>query len=78
LWPRKGALLPGSDADVVVYDPAPEGTVSADDLHYLGGYSPYEGLQVRGRVKTTISRGQIIYREGQFTGHKGRGRFVRR
>jgi len=78
LWPRKGALLPGSDADVVIYDPAPEGTISADDLHYLGGYSPYEGLQVRGRVKATISRGQIIYREGQFTGRKGRGRFVRR
>jgi dihydropyrimidinase len=78
LWPRKGTLLPGSDADIVVYDAGPEGTVSADDLHYLAGYTPYEGLRVQGRVRTTISRGQIIYREGRFTGRKGRGRFVAR
>ncbi len=78
LWPRKGALLPGSDADVVVYDPEPEGAVSAGALHYLAGYTPYEGLRVQGRVKVTISRGQIIYREGRFVGQKGRGEFVAR
>jgi len=78
LWPRKGALLPGSDADVVVYDPQPEGTLHADALHHLAGYTPYEGLRVQGRVKATISRGQIVYREGRFTGRAGRGRFVAR
>jgi len=78
LWPRKGALLPGSDADVVVYDPEPQGLVSADALHHLAGYTPYEGLRVQGRVRATISRGQVIYREGRFTGRKGRGRFVAR
>jgi dihydropyrimidinase len=78
LWPRKGALLPGSDADVVVYDPAPEGEIHADDLHYLAGYTPYEGMRVQGRVKATISRGRVIYREGQFVGRKGRGQFVKR
>ncbi len=78
LWPRKGALLPGSDADVVVYDPGPETTISAESLHHLAGYTPYEGLRVQGRVKATISRGQIIYREGRFNGRKGRGRFVAR
>lgn len=78
LWPRKGALLPGSDADVVIYDPRPESTVTADALHHLAGYTPYEGLQVQGRVKATISRGQIIYREGRFRGRKGRGQFVAR
>ncbi len=78
LWPRKGALLPGSDADLVVYDPQPEGVVRTGDLHHLAGYTPYEGLPVQGRVKITISRGQVIYREGQFTGRKGRGRFVAR
>ncbi len=78
LWPRKGALLPGSDADVVVYDPQPEGVIRAEDLHYLAGYTPYEGLRVQGRVRATISRGQVIYREGRFAGCKGRGRFVAR
>jgi dihydropyrimidinase len=78
LWPRKGALLPGSDADIVIYDPGPEGVISAESLHYLAGYTPYEGLRVQGQVKATIARGQIIYREGRFTGRKGRGRFVPR
>jgi len=78
LWPRKGALLPGSDADVVVYDPQPESAITAEDLHHLAGYTPYEGMQVQGRVRVTISRGQIIYREGRFTGQKGQGRFVER
>jgi dihydropyrimidinase len=78
LWPRKGALRPGSDADVVVYDPAPEGRIHAEELHHRAGYTPFEGLRVRGRVRTTISRGRIIYREGQFVGRKGQGQFVAR
>ena len=78
LWPRKGTLLPGSDADVVIYDPEPECTASADGLHYLAGYTPYEGMRLQGRVRATISRGQIIYREGQFTGRKGWGQFIER
>ncbi|MBN1812355.1 MAG: amidohydrolase family protein, partial [Anaerolineae bacterium] len=78
LWPVKGALLPGSDADFVVYDPLPEGTLCAEDLHHLAGYSPYEGLRMQGRVKATISRGRMIYRDGQFVGRRGSGQFVRR
>jgi dihydropyrimidinase len=78
LWPRKGALLPGSDADLVIYDPGPESAVAADNLHQLAGYTPYEGMRVKGRVRATISRGQVIYREGQFVGHRGRGQFVAR
>ncbi len=78
LWPHKGALLPGFDADIVVYDPEPEGMIHADKLHHLAEYTPYEGLWVRGLVKATISRGQIVYREGKFAGQKGRGRFVAR
>jgi dihydropyrimidinase len=78
LWPRKGALLPGSDADVVIYDPGPEGTMTADRLHHLAGYTPYEGLRVQGRVRATISRGQIVYREGRFTGRRGHGQFLER
>lgn len=78
LWPRKGALLPGSDADLVIYDPRPESMLSAEGLHYKAGYTPYEGLRLRGRVRATVSRGQIIYREGQFTGRVGRGQFLAR
>jgi dihydropyrimidinase len=78
LWPRKGTLLPGSDADIVVYDPQPEGTVNAEHLHHLAGYTPYEGLRVQGQVRATISRGQIVYRDGHFTGRKGRGQFLAR
>jgi len=78
LWPRKGTLLPGSDADVVIYDPRPEGTISAEHLHHLAGYTPYEGLRVQGQIKATISRGQIVYRDGRFIGRKGQGQFLAR
>jgi dihydropyrimidinase len=78
LWPRKGALLPNCDADIVVYDPQPEGVISAEGLHHLAGYTPYEGLRVRGGVKAAISRGRIVCREGQFVGRKGQGQFAAR
>jgi len=78
LWPRKGTLRPGSDADIIVYDPRPEGEVRAEALHHLAGYTPYEGMRVQGQVKATISRGQIICREGRFTGREGRGQFLAR
>ena len=76
LYPRKGAILPGSDADLVIYDPMPRGTVRHQDLHYLAGYSPYEGMPLRGRVRTVISRGEVIVEDGAFVGAVGRGRFV--
>ncbi len=78
LWPRKGALLPGSDADVVLYDPRPEGTIRAADLHHLAGYTPYEGMRVQGQVHLVLSRGQMVFREGEFVGRRGRGKFIPR
>jgi dihydropyrimidinase len=77
LYPRKGALQAGSDADVVLYDPRPEGMIQHKQLHYLAGYSPYEGLRVKGKVHATISRGEVIYQDGTFVAKPGRGRFVR-
>ena len=76
LYPRKGALLPGSDADIVIYDTKPTSTIRAGELHNIAGYTPYEGREVRGRVRMTISRGQVLYRGGEFISHRGRGRFV--
>ena len=78
LWPSKGTLQPGADADIVVYDPVGENQIRAEELHHAAGYTPYEGISVEGVVKATISRGQIIYRDGHFTGRRGRGRFVPR
>ncbi|NDJ84557.1 MAG: amidohydrolase family protein [Chloroflexi bacterium] len=77
LYPRKGAILPGSDADLVIYDPQPTVTVEVSRLHTIGGYSPYEGFTLQGQVQTTISRGEVLVHEGIFTGGAGRGKFLK-
>lgn len=76
LYPQKGVLQVGSDADVAIYDPTSERTIHHQDLHYQAGYSPYEGMRVKGQVHTTISRGEIIYQNGEFLAQAGRGKFV--
>lgn len=76
LYPRKGALLPGSDADVLIYDPAPETVIRAADQHTVAGYTPYEGIRVQGRVRTVLSRGDVIVRDGALHADPGRGQFV--
>jgi dihydropyrimidinase len=73
---RKGFLQPGKDADIVLYDPQGEKEIRHAGLHYVAGYSPYEGLRIRGAVKMTLSRGEVICREGQIVGYTGRGEFV--
>jgi dihydropyrimidinase len=75
LWPRKGDISPGFDADIALFDPAPERPLSAGDLHSRAGFSPYEGLPVSGRVMTTILRGQVVYRGGEVIGKPDVGRF---
>ncbi len=76
LYPRKGILAPGADADIVVFDPRGETIIQASQLHNIAGYTPYEGMRVQGTLKMTIARGQIVYEEGEFKGTPGRGRFV--
>ncbi|MBO8153812.1 dihydropyrimidinase [Thermovirga sp.] len=78
LYPRKGTLMPGADGDVVVFDPEKEWVISADSLHMNVDFSPFEGLKVKGKVAYTISRGEVIIEEREFTGEKGRGRFLGR
>lgn len=75
LWPPKGDLRPGFDADVVLFDPAVERTLSAAELHSRAGFSPYEGMRLHGRVVSTIGRGQVLYRDGRMVGQPGFGRF---
>jgi len=76
LWPRKGALQPGSDADLVLFDPAFEGVIAADDLHMVAGYTPYEGMPVKGRVVSTLRRGEFLVRDGEPVSAPGSGTFI--
>jgi dihydropyrimidinase len=81
LFPRKGTLAPGSDADIVVFDPEREETVSVDNprMHHMRvDYSAYEGFRVKGYSETVISRGQIVVRNGEWKGRAGAGRFLKR
>jgi dihydropyrimidinase len=78
MYPGKGAIAVGSDADLVVYDPDATRTISAKTHHMDVDYSCYEGRQVRGRSDVVISRGAVIVRNDEFTGSKGHGRFVKR
>jgi len=76
LYPHKGVLAPGSDADIVVYDPAAKQRISAATHHMSVDYSAYEGKEVTGRVGTVLSRGQFVIDAGQYVGSEGHGKFL--
>jgi len=76
LYPRKGTLLPGSDADIVVYDPRPSWTVGHGDLHDNVDHTPYEGRQIQGRVRDVFLRGHHVVRDGVLAGDLAPGEFV--
>jgi dihydropyrimidinase len=78
MYPRKGAIAVGSDADLVVFDPQGETTWSAKTHHMNVDYNPYEGRRCRGAVETVMSRGEVIVEKGSFTGKAGRGRYLPR
>jgi dihydropyrimidinase len=78
LYPRKGAIQPGSDADLVVYDPNYRGILSARTHSMNVDYSPFEGMAIEGRPHVVTVRGQIAVRDGKFVGQAGRGRFLQR
>ncbi|MEZ5116292.1 MAG: dihydropyrimidinase [Candidatus Nanopelagicales bacterium] len=79
LYPRKGALQPGADADVVVYDPNGHTSIGYGKTHHMNmDHSAYEGFEVDGHVDTVISRGRVVVDGGEYLGSKGHGRFLRR
>jgi dihydropyrimidinase len=78
LFPRKGTIAPGSDADIVVFDPERKQTLSAKTLHMKVDYNPYEGREVSGVSEVVLSRGRVIVEKGRFTGRAGAGSFLKR
>ncbi len=78
LFPRKGAIKPGSDADLVVYDPDYRGTISVRNQTMNVDYNPFEGMAIEGRPSVVTVRGQVAVRDGRFVGQPGRGRFLQR
>lgn len=78
LYPQKGVLAPGSDADVVIYDPRGTTDISAATHHMNMDYSAYEGVHVDGRVDTVVSRGRVVVENSTFTGAPGHGKFLAR
>jgi dihydropyrimidinase len=75
-YPRKGALAPGSDADIVVFDPAGETVIRADAFDDGTGPSVYAGRRQRGRIRAVLLRGQLVAREGTLVGQQGDGRYL--
>jgi dihydropyrimidinase len=78
LFPRKGTIAVGSDADIVIFDPNEEMTISAKTHHMNVDYSCYEGMRVKGVTKTVFSRGRVVIDEGKYTGKPGQGQFLKR
>lgn len=76
--PQKGSLTPGSDADIVLFDPKAEWIMSRESLHMATDWSAYEGMEITGRVEKVFSRGELIIDGDQCLAEKGRGRYMHR
>src|ERR1700758_2543909 len=78
LYPRKGTIAVGSDADLVIFNPEQEETISAKTHHMRVDYSMFEGIRIKGMPRTVLSRGRTIIDSGKFVGRPGAGQFLRR
>jgi dihydropyrimidinase len=77
-YPRKGALVPGADADIVLWDPALSITAAVENRHGDVDYTPYEGMTFEGGPTAVYLRGNLVYKDGEIVGEHGSGRFVER
>jgi dihydropyrimidinase len=78
LFPKKGTVAVGSDADLVIFDSKKEQTISAKSHHMNVDYSAYEGRKIKGVVETVLSRGKAVIENGEFKGKAGNGEFLKR
>jgi dihydropyrimidinase len=78
LYPKKGTIAEGSDADIAIWDPDKEFTITADAMHDDVGYTPYEGMTLKGMPTTVISRGRVVVDGGKLLAERGSGEFVPR
>ena len=78
LYPGKGSIAPGFDADIVIWDPNRRETIRQELMHHGADYTPYEGISVTGWPVMTIARGEVVAEEGRILGAPGRGRFLKR
>jgi dihydropyrimidinase len=76
LFPRKGTIAVGSDADLVIYDPSYKGSISAKTQHVNNDYNGFEGFEIEGRPSIVTVRGKVQVKDGQFVGERGRGRKI--
>ncbi|MGH2456836.1 MAG: amidohydrolase family protein, partial [Candidatus Limnocylindria bacterium] len=76
--PSKGAVEVGRDADLVIFDPSATRTIRQAELHHTSDFTPYEGMAVRGAVRSVLLRGEHVVRDGLHVGRRGRGRFLER
>jgi dihydropyrimidinase len=78
MYPAKGTIAPGSDADIVIWNPDTEFIVSSSNHHMNVDYSLYEGVKINGNAETVISRGETIIKDKKFTGKPGMGKYIKR
>jgi dihydropyrimidinase len=78
MYPKKGIIQTGSDADLVIWDPNAEKTISKKTHHHAVDFNIFEGLRVKGLTQTTISGGRVVYNEGVVTSKPGSGRYIPR